>query len=238
MSGETLKRILDYDPKDFDDKFLTEEEILTWFDVLDAGWIHEGDPSKPHAELTSGKCSNAFFDCMRVLCHPNLNEILAQQLVSKFRAGNLIDKVDWVIGSPYAAITFSYEVAKALGAIHGFAEKDPADPQGKKMIWRRMVIPKDAKVLQIEELITTSGTFREVRQAIEEGNPESVKFLPIVGALVHRPPKLPADYGEIKVIALVEKEVWAVDPSECDLCKAGSVRYRPKTHWKELTGKA
>lgn len=217
---------------------LKETTILEWFEMHDAYWGHDGDPKKPHAELTSGMCSNAFFDCWRVLCQPDFNEFLARQLVRKLRAEGVTDKVDWVVGSPYAAITFSYEVAKALGAIHGFAEKDPVDPQGKKMVWRRMAIPKGATVLQIEELITTSGTFKEVRRAVEEGNPEPVNFLPVVGALVHRPPKLPVDYGDREVIALVEKEIWAVDPSECDLCKAGSVRYRPKTHWKELTGKA
>lgn len=224
------------DPRDYERKDLDEEIILKWFDKCDAYWIHDGDPKKPHAELTSGKCSNGFFDCMRVLKYPRLTEILADQLAKKLRAEGIED-VDWVIGSPYAAITFSFEVAHALGAIHGFTEKDPTPDNPKKMAWRRITIPKDANVLQVEELITTSGTFKEVRRAVEEGNPEPVNFLPVVGALIHRPPKLSADYGDRKVIALIEKEVWAVDPP-CDLCKKGSKRLRPKTHWKELTGKA
>lgn len=218
---------------------LSQEEILRLFQVAGAAWMHDGDPGKPHAELTSGKCSNGFFNCQLVLEIPNLCEILAREL-----ARNILKVIRgpwnwgefWVIGSPYAAITFSYEVAKRLSAVHGFAEKDPADPTGKRMVWRRRTIPRGSKVLQIEELITTSGTFREVRRAIQEGNEEPVDFYPVVGTLVHRPPKLPADYGDVKVVALVEKEVWAVDPP-CDLCKAGSRRYRPKTHWKELTGK-
>jgi len=149
--------------------------------------------------------------------------------------------LDYVVGSAYAAITFSYDVARVVretwgaSAIHGFVEKDPADQ--KKMVWRRMTIPAGTRVLQIEELITTSGTFREVCRAIKEGNSEPVEFSPIVGALVHRPPKLPADYGARKVVAAIEKEIWAVDPKDCELCQAGSPRYRPKTHWAELTGK-
>ncbi len=230
------KKILSYDPQACPGS-LSPEKILHWFDVLDAGWIHDGDPKKPHAELTSGKCSNGFFDCLRVLRHPNLNEILARQLTQKLKADG-IEEVDWVIGSPYAAITFSHEVAKALGAVHGFAEKDPTDPKGKKMVWRRMTIPEGAIVLQVEELITTSGTFQEVRRAVGEGNSESVEILPVVGALIHRPSKLPADYDDTKVVALVEKEVWAVEPKECPLCREGSRRLRPKSNWKELTGKA
>ena len=163
---------------------------------------------------------------------------MAIQLVQKLRESGITrDKVDWVIGSAYAAITFSYEVADALMAIHGYTEKDPSDPKGKRMAWRRMTIPAGANILQIEELVTTSGTFQEVRRAVEEGNTEPVNFLPEVGVLIHRPPKLPADYGDRRIVALVEKEVWAVEPP-CSLCEAGSPRYRPKSHWRELTGKA
>lgn len=233
------------DPKDvkpggFHQFPVREEIFLGWFESCDAIWLHEGDPKKPHAELTSGLCSNGFFDCMRVLKYPNLCEALARQLAIKIQQtiGNQGRPIDWVIGSPYAAITFSYEVAKALGAIHGFVEKDPNDPAGKKMVWRRMVIPKNSVVLQMEELITTSGTFKEVRRAVEEGNSELVEFESVVGVLVHRPPKLPVDYGERKVVSLIEREVWAVKPEDCPLCKEGSQRLRPKTHWKELTGKA
>ncbi len=224
-------------PREFDEILLNEITIRGWFDRCDAIWLHDGDPKKPHAELTSGMCSNGFFDCLRVLRNPSLCEILATQLAKRLKQSG-IESADWVIGSPYAAITFSYEVAKALDAVHAFTEKDPNDPAGKKMVWRRMAISKGETVISIEELITTAGTFREVRRAVVEGNPNPVDFLPVVGTLVHRPPKLPADYGDIKVIPLIEEKVWAVKPEECPLCKAGSQRLRPKTHWKELTGKA
>lgn len=183
-------------------------------------------------------CSNAYFDCTRVLCYPSLAEPLAGKIADLLKGNSEIyPPINWVVGSAYAAITFSYEVARRLRVSHGFTEKDPTDPSGKKMLWRRMQIPAGAKVLQIEELITTSHTFREVRRAIEEGNTEPVEFLPVVGALVHRPRKLPADYGDVRVAALLEKEVWAVEPEVCPLCKAGSRRLRPKSNWAELTGK-
>ena len=229
------------DPRDYKDirmygTRIGEKEILEWFEKCNGAWIHDGNPKNPHAKLSSGKCSNAFFECQVVLEHPNLNEILACQLWKKLVKSG-IKKVDWVIGSPYAAITFSYEIAKTFGATHGFAEKDPSDPSGKKMVWRRRTIPEGAVVLQIEELVTTSNTFREVERAIREGNKYPVDIISTVGVLVHRPPKLPTDYGDRKVVALVEKEVWAVDSSECSLCKAGSERVRPKANWEKLTGK-
>jgi len=232
---EQLAALRQLNPRDF--KCVRPEDLfLAWFKICDAVWLHDGNPKRPHAELTSGKCSNGFFDCMRVLRYPNLCEILALQLAKKLREAG-VEKPEWVIGSPYAAITFSFAVAKAFGAIHAFVEKDPSDPKGKRFIWRRMTIPTGASVLQIEELITTSGTFREVHRAVDEGNAEPVNWLPIVGTLVHRPPELPIDYGDKRVVALIEKGVWAVEPKVCPLCKAGSQRLRPKAHWKELTGR-
>jgi len=124
---------------------------------------------------------------------------------------------------------------------HGFAEKDQEDPKGKKMKWgERFSIPEGQAVLQVEELVTTSGTFQEVKQAIEQApHQKPVNIMPIVAALVHRPPKLSIQYpGDVRVVALVEKEVWAVKPEECPLCAAGSKRVRPKSNWIELTGKA
>lgn len=215
-------------------KTLTERKIFQLFELYDAVWVHDGDPKRPHAELTSGLCSNGFFDCLRILRDPAQCEFLAKQLIVKLRQNGL-ESADWVIGSAYAAITFSYEVARKLGSSHGFVEKDHQDP--KKMVWRRWNIPEGSTVLQVEDLITTGQTFSEVRRAIEDGNEGKVKFLPIIGAIVHRPSKLPADYGGIKIVSLIEEEVWAIDPKDCPLCKAGSPRLRPKPHWRELTGK-
>ena len=220
---------------------LDPEQILRWFNVLDAAWVHSGDPKMPHAELASGLCSNGYFNCSKVLCYPNLAEILALQLARKCKLSVGVDLDVWVVGSAYAAITFSYEMARVFGYPHGFVEKDPTDPSGKKMKWtERFTMPQGCSVIQAEELITTAGTFWEVRRAIKEaGHQPPVCFADTVVALVHRPPKLPVEYPDgIKVVALIEKEVWAVKPEECPLCQAGSKRVKPKTHWAELTGKA
>lgn len=226
------------DPRDYRKQVMTPSQVLALFENEDACWFYQGEPcsERPHAELTSGLCSNGFIDCLRVLRYPNIAEVLGFQLARLLR--DMKVRPDWVVSSAYAAITFGHEVAKAMKAIFMLAEKDPQDPQAKRMVWRRMTIPTGARVLQVEELITTSGTFQEVRRAVEEGNAEKpVVFISDVGALVHRPPKLPIEYGDRRVIALIEREIQAFKPEECPYCKIGSTRYRPKTHWRELTGK-
>jgi len=226
----TNQELLSINPKDYQTTVLTSEQILQWFDSCDAGWTHDGNPKKPHAKLHSGQCSNGYYNCSEVLCYPNLCEILASQLAKKF---NL--KVDWVVSAAYAGITFGHDVAKALGAKFGYTEKDPENPKGQ--IWKRFTIPKGSIVLQVEELITTSGTFKEVNRTIREADHQKeVEFLPLIGTLIHRPLKLPIEYDGRKVIPLVEKEIWAVEPEDCPLCAKGSKPLRPKDNWAELTG--
>jgi len=209
----------------------TLEDILR---RRNAFWLHDGDRTKPHVVLTQGLCSNAYFNLSKVLSNPHLCQWLAELLTKELSLVG-ITEVDWVVGSAYAAITLSYEVAKIFDAEHGFVEKDCENP--RRMVWHRFEIPNGSKVLQIEELISSGHTLLEVRRAVQEGNQNEVNFLPIVGTLIHRPTKLPVNYQGLTVIALWEKEFWVVPPEDCLLCQAGSVRYRPKNHWRELTGK-
>lgn len=234
---ESREQLLALRPWGFFSTDIPPEEIISWFKVLDAGWLYQGepDPSKPHAELASGLCSNGYFNCRKVMCYPNLLEILAIQMVRRLKAV-ACRMPDAIVGSPYSAITLSYEVARAFGVPHFFAEKDPQDPSGKKMVWKEE-IPADHWVLQVEELITTMGTTEAVQRAVIEKNSKPVIFLPEVVTCIHRPSQLPANTGERKVVALVERQVSAWKPEECPYCKVGSPRVKPKANWAQLVGR-
>lgn len=235
-----LQELLKLKPSDFLDQDIPVEEILSWFDACEAYWFHNGDLKAPHAELTSGKCSNGFFDCLRVLKFVVLSEILANQLARKIRREIGDQPIDYVIGSPMAGITFSHDVARALEATcNFFTEKHPLEKG--KMLWDRIQIPPDATVLQIEELTTMATTLHAVKEAVDLGNKTPVNWLPVVGIMVHRPKELPVPYyGDRKTVALIEKAIWAEDPDKCPLCAGGSPRLKPKfgNNWNILTGKA
>ncbi len=95
-------------------------------------------------------------------------------------------------------------------------------------------ISEDVGVLQIEELITTLGSATAVGKALLEKNPK-VQLIPVIGTLIHRPAVLPVSNDGPKIVAVIEKQVSAWDPSECPYCKVGSKRVKPKTNWAELT---
>ena len=60
MSCWTKEEVLKLNPKDFYLRGLAPDEVLRIFEVLDAGWTYQGEPSpkRAHAELASGLCSN------------------------------------------------------------------------------------------------------------------------------------------------------------------------------------
>ena len=219
---------------------LTEAGVSHILRLCEALWIHSGDPKDPHAELTSGKCSNGFVDTLRALRYTNVCDILAYHMIHAVE--NKLDELDyagpnceWVIGSDHAGAVFSHDVGRWGNAQHDFTEKGGSD--GKEQVWRRFPIQQGEAVLQIEELVTTLGTLMAVREGIRKGSkPNLVTFMPVVGVLVHR-----SDIYEIEgapIVYLAHYDIKAWDPKDCPLCAAGSKRIRPKQNWAELIGKA
>lgn len=217
----------------------SEEDVLEWFAVLQAGWAHNGDPKKPHAKLHSGKCSTGFFLCKRVLKYGNLREILAACIVERLEETGLVRGfVKGVFGAPYSSITLAADVARLLCVPNYIVEKGPKDANGKDtMVFKDDdPIPAGSVLLQVEELITTSDSAMMAKEAIVRGNPHAVRFSPFIGALVHRPPEINRKLPDDRIIVpFIEKQVEAWWPADCPLCKQGSKPLPPKTHWAELT---
>lgn len=208
---------------------ITQAEVRHILEATDALWLHSGDPGQPHAELTSGLCSNGFVDVLRTLRHTNLCELLAEELLDQL-PGDDLQEVTWVVGSDHAGAAISYEVARQLLVMHDFTEKGPEETQ----IWKRFQIEPDGVVLQVEDLITTAKTVRAVRTGIQCGNNTLVNFAPVIGAIVNRSGQTSIDGVPIVALATFNIQTW--QPEDCPLCSQGSKRLRPKQHWAELTG--
>lgn len=230
LAIKTTRELMDLELEDFRGRELTEPEFRHIFEVCDALWLHSRDSKAPHAELTSGKCSDGFVDTLRALRFANICQIMGYQAARKLRQ-DYGGRLDWVVGSDHAGVAFSHSVAIALNTQHDFTEKGPE----KQQLWKRFTIQPDEVVLQAEELMTTSGTMLAVRRGIREGNAYPVTFAPVVLVLVHR-----SDIYEIEgtpVVNFVHYDIQVWDPEHCPLCAAGSKRLRPKTNWAELTGR-
>jgi hypothetical protein len=208
---------------------MTEAEVLCLYRNHHAIWSfdYEGDPKAPHAEWTGGLCADGYTNSRLVLCDPRNVRHLAWALAEKIDpiVGGL---TPWVIGSANAAITISYELAREIRAMHGVVKKS--------FIWDELAIPKNAYVLQCEELIATLGTTLKARNAIRVGNPYLVEFHPEILTVMHYPNITEIPRG-LKVVSLVTRQVRTWKQSECPLCAAGSPHLRPAQHWDKFVKK-
>jgi len=213
----------------------TQEDYIGLFKVCNAIWIHNGNPQGPHALLTSGRHSDGYVDVSQILKFTNLRDILAERVIEEILLPTGISDsgVDYIVSSSMAAIPFGDGVATYLGGISFvYAEK----VNGVQRL-KRFEIPKKAKILQVEELITTMKTTRQVTEAVISKN-KNVEFVRdrdgkiVVLTLVHRPEKLPIEYPDYRILPLVELEIHNWTPESCPLCKAGSEALKPKSNWE------
>ncbi|MFW5649200.1 MAG: orotate phosphoribosyltransferase [Candidatus Alkaliphilus sp. MAG34] len=162
-----------------------------------------------HFLLTSGLHSDRYIQCAQVLQYPKYTEEICKGLADEFRE----DNIDIVIGPATGGIIMAYEMARQLGAMAMFAEKE----KEKRVLRRGFYVPKGAKVLVAEDVITTGGSVKEVIELIKEigGIPAGV------AVLVDRS-NGKIDFGT-KLRSALSLEVASYEETECPICKKGNI---------------
>lgn len=209
---------------------MSEEEWIERFTELGALWIHDGNPKRPHALLTSGNHSNGFFNASKVIEDRVLLEEVCGQLVAHDLGPGSFLGVDMVVGSALGAIPIAYEVGRQLSVRRiGFTE--PVVKDGvKQMLFKRFNLERRMDVLVVEDVITTGGTTLQTIAAIQEwGAYVHHKIL----VLVNRSESSELDRWRIHSLIHRPMPIW--NPDECPLCKKGSKAVRPKENWELLT---
>ncbi len=165
-----------------------------------------------HFQLTSGLHSDRYVQCAKLLSHPKEAEAVCAQLAKRFADTH----VDLVLGPALGGVIVAHEVARALGTPAIFAERK----EGEMMIRRGFGVPKGAKVLVVEDVVTTGGSVKEVLQLVKDAGGEIVG----VGSIVQRAPQSPFD---VRYESLLQLEVTAWEPAECPLCAQGTPAVKP-----------
>lgn len=219
---------------------LSSDEIARLFTLAHAFYryldVPAGMERLPHVLLTSGMHSDKYFDCPLVLQYTKLCQIMACQLIYNLRqGGHLTPNPTVVIGSSYAAITLSYEVARQLGCRHIYTEKGP---EKSKTLSRYPILPND-RVLMVEELITTLSTAEAQEAAIMATNPPNFTMVPVLGVMVNR--SAMDTFHDRPIVSVLDTRtsdalrpsLW--NPTDCPLCQAGSILVQNvKASWTSL----
>jgi orotate phosphoribosyltransferase len=141
---------------------MTSDQVLDEFRASDA--LLEG-----HFILSSGLRSPKYLQCARVLMDGARAERLARALAAKI-PGELRESIDVVISPAMGGVIIGHEMGRALGRPAMFLER----PAGTFELRRGFSIPPGAKVLMVEDVVTTGLSSREAIEAVRAAGGEVI----------------------------------------------------------------
>lgn len=139
----------------------SSESIPTTVDEVLAEFRASGALLEGHFKLSSGKHSGHYLQCARVLMNPARAGRLAEGVV-KGIPGEILSKVDAVVSPAMGGIIIGQEVARVLGKDAMFLER----PDGVFHLRRGFALEPGARVLMVEDVVTTGLSSREAIAAV------------------------------------------------------------------------
>lgn len=130
-----------------------------------------------HFIFTSGRHSDTYFEKFRVLERPDVLSALAKEVAEHYAN----QEISYVAGPTTGGIIIAFEVGRQMNKPTIYVETE----EGKKTLRRGRTIPESAKVLVVDDVLTTGTSLLETRQAIEEAGGEVVAY----AVLIDRSPK-------------------------------------------------
>ena len=147
---------------------MTDEQILAEFRAADA--LLDG-----HFILSSGLRSPRYLQCARVLMDGARAERLARALADKLPA-DIRDSIDAVVSPAMGGVIIGHEMGRALGKPAMFVER----PEGKFGLRRGFALDPGARVLMVEDVVTTGLSSKEAIAAIEDAGGKVVAAASLV----------------------------------------------------------
>jgi orotate phosphoribosyltransferase len=155
-----------------------------------------------HFVLSSGLHSPVFLQKMFVFQDPARTERVCRALAEKIR--DAYGPIDYVVSPAVGGIVPGYETARHLGAKAIFVERE----NGAFTLRRGFAIPEGARIVMVEDIVTTGLSSRECLAALRE-HPGS-----LLGAacLIDRSGGK-ADLG-VPLVSLVQLDIPAYPPEQ------------------------
>ncbi|MBZ9694703.1 MULTISPECIES: orotate phosphoribosyltransferase [unclassified Mesorhizobium] len=172
---------------------MNTDEVLDIF--RGAGAVLEG-----HFILTSGLRSPVFLQKARVFMHADKTERLCKALAKKIRAAEP-GKIDYVVGPAIGGLIPAYETSRHLGVPAIWVERE-----GGEFRLRRFEIDRGARVVIVEDIVTTGLSIRETIDCLRDVGAEVVAAACIIDRSAGK------THVGVPLIALAEYEVPAYPP--------------------------
>jgi orotate phosphoribosyltransferase len=174
-----------------------------------------------HFLLSSGRHSDKYFQCAKLLQYPDKAAAAIAPVAEKIRS--LISgaslRVDAVAGPAMGGIIAAYELGRQLGLPAFFTERDGG---GAMSLRRGFEVRRGEKILICEDVITTGKSSQESAAVLESLGAR----IAAVACVVDR---RSADAGELPWPLYAACRVSAAnwDAADCELCKKGIPVVKP-----------
>lgn len=166
-----------------------------------------------HFLLTSGKHSDKYVQCAKLFRHPDISAEISKDLAEKYEGYD----IDTVIGPAIGGIILSYEVARQLGAMALFAERE----NGKMSLRRGFEIKPGSRVLVVEDVITTGGSVKEVIDLVSNAGGVVAGVACVIDRSNGRA------MFDVPFKSTTKINIDTFEPEDCPLCKSGSAAIKP-----------
>lgn len=127
-----------------------------------------------HFILSSGKHSNKYIQCAKLIENPVYCEEVAQIIGEKLKEKGI--DVDLCVGPAMGGVIISYELARNLGVNAIFTERE----NGRMTLRRGFEIKEGMKVIIVEDVITTGKSSFETVDVIRSCGAEVLALTSIV----------------------------------------------------------
>lgn len=164
-----------------------------------------------HFLLSSGKHSNRYVQCAKLLQYPDKAEEAIKPIAEKVKE---ID-FDIVVGPAMGGIVVGYELGRQTGKPSIFTER----VDGKMTLRRGFEIKQGQKVLITEDVVTTGKSSLETAEVIKSLGGEVIGIACIAD---RKSSKI-----EYPIYSAIELEVQSFEKYECPLCKKGIEYVKP-----------
>ena len=158
---------------------------------------------KGHFILSSGLHSDTYMQCARVLMNPKRAEKLCKALASKITSKLGNDFADIILAPAMGGVIVGYEMGRQLNLETIFCER----VDGKFTLRRGFEIKKGARVLVVEDVVTTGKSSLETYDCIKENGGKIVAQC----SLIDRSNKEAAKTFGVPFIPLIEVDVRVFD---------------------------
>lgn len=133
---------------------LSDAEIMAEFEAAEA--ILRG-----HFILSSGLHSDTYLQCARVLMSPKRAEKLCADLAARVKAK--LGAIDLVVAPAMGGVVVGFEMGRQLGVDTIFCERE----NGEFALRRGFTIEPGARVLMVEDVVTTGKSSMEAVKCVE-----------------------------------------------------------------------